>query len=320
MLQAHNITPVNTVVQILSLSREGLSSRQIALKVFGSKTKKSTVNDVIARAKEGHYDNVNNLAQPKILLIDIETSAAMVGAFQRWNINVSQAQVFQEVMLLGFVAKWLGSDDLIEVYPTRFSKWNTEREQKQMLQKAWQLLDQADFIIGHNSKKFDLPFINACLVQHGITKPSPYRQIDTLKIARQNFKFPSNSLDSLGEFLGLGRKLQNSGFNLWRNCMLGNESSFKEMIEYNTQDVLLLEQVYLKLRAWDSTHPNVSFHYEDDGDLRCGICGSSELENTGKHAYTATGEYSLYKCSSCGGWHRSRKGNKRESETLAGVK
>ncbi len=310
-------TSERDIRKIIDMLDEGYSSRFIAEKVLGSGSKKSTVNDIRNRLMLPYTPDEN---LPKILLIDLESSAALVGAFQRWDVNVSQAQVFQEVMLLGFAAKWLGEDEIIEVYPTRFSNWETDEEQQQMLEKAWRLFDQADFVIAHNGIKFDIPMFNAQFIRHGFGKPSPYKPIDTLRIARRNFKFPSNSLDNLGEYLNLGRKVKHSGFALWRGCMLGETASFREMIEYNVGDITLLESVYMALRAWDSQHPNVSFHYEDDGQLRCGVCGDTDLQDTGKKAYTAASEFSLYKCGGCGAWHRSRKRNKRVSELLVGAK
>ena len=160
--------------------------------------------------------------------------------------------------------------------------------------------------------------MNAFFIQNNMTKPSPYRVIDTLRIARQNFRFDSNKLDSLGKFLGVGRKVDHSGFELWKGCVAGDTESWRVMLEYNNQDVLLLEEIYMILRSWDSKHPNFSIHYEDRN--RCGVCASSDLQETGKKAFTNTQSYDLYRCSDCGSWHRIRKADKVGSKTLVGVK
>lgn len=300
---------------VLKLLGLGYSQRQVATELLGSITRRSTVADIAKRNKGVQ----SSIKQPKVLLLDIETSAAIVGAFSRWGINIAQSQVFQEVMMLGLVAKWLGSDDYIEIYPSDFSMWSTDQEQHSILDRIWKLLDQADYVIAHNGDKFDVPLLNAQFVKHGFNRPSPYKRIDTLKIAKRYFKFPSNSLDSLGEFLGLGRKNSHSGFELWRNCMSGDVDKFREMIDYNVQDVKLLEDVYMVLRSWDSSHPNVAFHCDDEGGSRCGVCGSTNLEDTGKFAYTGVGQFPLYKCNDCNSWHRSRKSIGRKNEILVGV-
>ena len=334
---------------IVDMFYEDFSSRQIASILFDSPKLKSSINDIInglglreIKAQEGvkmargdvidkgwaiGLGETKTLAEAvveacrgaNILVWDVETSAAMVGAFQRWNINISQAQVFKEVMILGLCAKWLGSDDIIEIYPLDFSKWDSDFEQKRMLQIIWNLIDKADMTITHNGQKFDHPIINAQFVKHGFPKPSPYQVIDTLRIAKRNFKFPSNGLDALGEYLGVGRKMQHSGFSLWRGCMLGEEESFKEMCDYNAQDVLLLEEVYHKLKSWDHLHPNAAHFSQSDSHV-CPVCGSGDLIETGKKTFTSSNEYDLLQCNDCSAWSRYRKANKRVFKTLQGVK
>lgn len=293
----------------------GFTQRRVAEELLGSITKRSTVADV---AKRNRFVQTSE-RQPKVLILDIETSSAIVGAFSRWNINIAQSQVFQEVMMLGLVAKWFGSNEYIEIYPSDFSRWSTDEEQRSILNRIWLLLDQADFVIAHNGDKFDVPLLNAQFVKHGFSRPSPYKRIDTLKIAKKYFKFPSNALDSLGEFLGLGRKKSHSGYELWRECMSGNVDKFREMIDYNVQDVKLLEDVYMTLRSWDSSHPNLAFHCDDQTGSRCGVCGSNNLDDTGKFAYTGVSQFPLYKCNDCNSWHRGRKSVGRNNEILVGV-
>lgn len=302
--------------QISTLHSLGFSSRKIAKTVLGRSSRKSTVTDFLTRKSIDE----SQIKKPKILLADIETSFAQVGAFGRFNINVGEAQVFEHTKLLGMCAKWLSEDEMIEIWPERFEDWNTEYEQKQMLSKAWRLIDEADYIIGHNYANFDSKMLNAYFVKHGFSKPSPYKIIDTLKIARQNFRFDSNKLDSLGAILGVGRKVSHTGMDLWMRCFKGEKEAFLEMLEYCNQDVLLLEEIYMRLRSWDSKHPNISFHCEDDGQTRCPICASTALTDTGKKAYTNANAYSLLKCVECGGWHRSRNSEKRSTSTLVGVR
>lgn len=311
-------TPLGVENEILKLLELGYSQRHIAREILGDTNRESLVRNIKRRNIIPPVVD-SSIKQPKMLLLDIETSAAIVGAFQRWDVNVSQAQVFQESMLLGLVTKWFGDDNYIEIYPTNFKNWSDKDEQKGMLEKIWRLLDQADYVIGQNSNKFDIPYLNAQFLLHGFSRPSPYKRIDTLRMAKRHFRFPSNSLDSLGEFLGLGRKTKHNGFELWRRCMSGETGGFREMIDYNVQDVNLLEQVYLKLRPWDSTHPNISFQCDDDYSMRCGVCGSDNLEQTGKFAYTNVSQFPLYKCGDCHSWHRTRKASSRSSHTLIGV-
>lgn len=305
--------------QIDLLNGLGYTRRKIAEVVLGRDTRNSTVTDYLL-GKDDKQEDVEALLMakggPNTLLIDIETMFQIFGGFGRFNQNFSEAQVFENSKLLCACAKWLGSQHMIEISPEDFSEWHTPGTQEAMLWKAWNLLDRAEYVIAHNVS-FDTKMLNAFFITNGLPKPSPYRIIDTLRIARQNFRFDSNKLDSLGKFLGVGRKVDHTGIALWMDCYKGDTDAWRHMIEYNVQDVLLLEDVYYKLRPWDKNHPNLSIHFDDEE--RCGVCLSKDLRDTGKLASTNTSRFPLYQCGGCGAWQRLRYSEKRSNKTLVGV-
>jgi len=110
------------------------------------------------------------------------------------------------------------------------------------------------------------------------------------------FSLNSNRLDALGQFLGVGRKLAHTGKHLWLSVMAGDLKAHKKLKEYNIRDVELLERVYLKLRAWSPTHPNLNFFTRADA---CPVCQSNKLRHEG-HRYTMTGKRQGFKCKGCG--------------------
>ena len=69
------------------------------------------------------------------------------------------------------------------------------RDDKRVLQSIWKLLDEADIVIGHNGDRFDLRKLNARFIDNDINPPSPFRTIDTLKVARREFAFVSYTKD-----------------------------------------------------------------------------------------------------------------------------
>lgn len=303
--------------QIDVLEGLGYTRRKIAETVLGRASRNSSVTDYILRRNGENSPDEACPNYPKILVFDIETSFQIFGGFGRFNQNFSESQVFENSKLLGLCAKWLGSDNMIEIWPSRFKEWGTPESQKEMLEKAWQLLDRADYVIAHNAK-FDTKMLNSFFLFNGLTKPSPYRIIDTLRIAKSHFRFDSNRLDSLGKFLGVGQKTPHTGFQLWRECAEGNSEAWRHMIAYCSQDVRLLEEIYYKIRAWDKNFANLGIHY-DDGDMRCGVCLSKDLQDTGKTVQSNTQQYDLLKCGECGAWQRNRKAVKRSTKTTQGV-
>ena len=161
-------------------------------------------------------------------------------------------------------------------------------------------MDEADVIIAHNGDRFDLPKINTRFLTHKLNPPSPYKTIDTLKIARSVFKFDSNKLDDLGRYLSIGRKLPHTGFHLWKGCMSGDKASWKLMKRYNGHDVELLEKVYYIMRSWCKNHPNINMGLSEV----CPKCQSTKVQRRG-FSYTLLRKKQNWFCTSCCGWWQS---------------
>jgi len=237
---------------------------------------------------------------PKILIIDIETSPTKAFIWRMWKENIGNNQVIDHSYIMCFSAKWFGEDEII------YSETRTEDDSsitKQMIE----LLDQADFVVAHNASRFDVPRINAAAIINGMKPPSPYRVIDTLKVAKKHFKFERNTLEHIAEILGCTPKSSHAkfnGFELWKECLDGNEEAWEEMRDYNIQDVHTLEEVYLKLRPWHKEHPNLGSKMESDVPV-CSRCGSPNLKQKG-YTYTDVSKFPLFHCKDCGSYSRSR--------------
>jgi hypothetical protein len=197
--------------------------------------------------------------------------------------------------------KWLG-EDKIHYFETR-----TE-DDSELVTKTIEFLDKADIVIAHNGKTFDVKKINAYAIMNNIKPPSPYRVIDTLVEAKKHFMFERNTLGYIADALECSPKLEHAtfqGFELWRECMRGNEEAWAEMKKYNIQDILTLEEVYLKMRPYIKSHPNV-VTTANSLRHRCTACGSYNLHQTG-YSITNVSKFKRYKCEDCGSFSRGRK-------------
>ena len=161
-----------------------------------------------------------------------------------------------------------------------------------------EFLDQADVVIAHNGDNFDIKKCNARFIFHGLTPPSPYQTVDTLKIARRHFEFDSNRLDALAKYFGIGGKLPHTGKHLWLGCMSGDLKAWKMMRQYNVHDVDLLEEVYEKLRPWSTNHPNFNLYTRETA---CPVCQGKKFQKRG-HLMTRTGQKPRLQCTTCGKW------------------
>lgn len=250
----------------------------------------------------------------RVLIFDIETAPTKAYIWKRWKENISQDQIVSEGYILCYAAKWLHEEDVIVDALPFYSEYENDKENdKHVVSSLYELFNSADIIIAHNGNSFDVPLMKSRFLYHGFMPPKPYKSIDTKLIAKSEFRFPSNSLDGLGAYLGLGRKIHNDGFILWTGCMEGDKESWKNMVEYNIQDTNLLEQVYLKLRPWYSKHPAMDV-YNKSGVMRCKCCGSTNLKEDDL-VYTNISGFTSYQCQDCGHWNRGRK-NQRIKEQM----
>lgn len=246
----------------------------------------------------------------KILIIDIETAPNIAYVWGAWKQNIGQKQWVSKSHILSFAAKWYQEDKI-------FYEENRKKNDRKIVASMFKLLDEADIVVAHYGKKFDLPTIIGRGVVHGLKPPSPYHIVDTKEVASREFRMVSNSLANLCEELGLPRKSDHKkfpGFELWLECLRGNDEAWKEMEEYNIDDVLALEALYDRLRPYIRNHPSV-IRDETDGAVLCVKCGSDDIQFRG-YFYTKAGlAYHKFVCNECGGWGRTRLSAKDVART-----
>lgn len=239
----------------------------------------------------------------KILLLDIETSPNTAHVWGLWQQNVSINQLMESSYVLCYAAKWLNSDEML------FDSVQQSKP-KAMLKGIHGLLNEADAVVHYNGTKFDIPTLNKEFLLHRYSPPSPYKQIDLLRVVRSQFRFPSNKLDYVAQRLGLGQKHAHEGHELWVKCMNGDKDAWKRMADYNIQDVILLEDLYNTLLPWIKNHPNKNLHSDNPC---CPTCGDTHLQKRGT-AVSATGTYQRYQCRACGSWSQGTKTTKKNVE------
>jgi DNA polymerase elongation subunit (family B) len=149
----------------------------------------------------------------KVLLLDIETAPNKVYTWGLYNQNVALNQIEEAGYTMCWAAKWYGSKDML---------FNSIRNGKVgFLKEIYDLISEADVVVHYNGTKFDMPTLNKEFVRIGLTPPSPVIEIDLYRTAKNRFRFPSNSLNYVAEYLKLGGKLAHKGMELWRDCMAG---------------------------------------------------------------------------------------------------
>lgn len=232
--------------------------------------------------------------KPKILTFDIETAPNLALAWGLFNQNISISQIVEPGRVLSFAAKWLGSNRIL---------FHSEKHDghEGMVRAMWDLLNEADFVVGWNSKGFDEKHMNREFLLAGLTPPAPYKSIDLLLSVRAQFKFASNKLDFVSQQLGIGQKIKHSGQELWNAVLAGDDKAWNLFRRYNKQDVALTEALYVYLLPWLKNHPNMGLWA--DGERVCAKCGADQLAFDGL-ATTGTAAYARVQCAGCGSWNR----------------
>lgn len=236
-------------------------------------------------------------SKPRTLLFDVENAPALGYFYDLWK-EGNIVSKLKEGYFLSVAYKWLGEKTQVIALPDyKGYKPNTEDDEK-LIRDLWKLFDEADIIVAHNGDQFDIKKSNARFTYYKLPPPSPYKTIDTLKVARRYFNFTSNKLNDLAQHLGYGQKVVHTGVHLWLGCMAGDSAAWHLMQKYNKHDVDLLEKIYLHFQPWITNHPNLS-----DGQT-CPKCGSANLRNKGP-TVTNGFIYTRYTCRNCGGNCRS---------------
>ncbi len=276
-------------VDAVKLAQDGLSWRKISEKLGVAK---STVSDHLRKV----FSKVEVKPQgPKILFLDIETKYMLLEGWGLFNQNFSVDQIAEDWSILSYSAKYADSDEVL------YSDV-TEMTEDELLQELHDLLNDVDFIIAHNGRRFDLKKIRARMITRGFKPHSPVRVIDTLEIAKKEFAFTSNKLLYLTRLLC--KKNQKSdhgkfaGHSLWKEFVKGNPEAIAEMREYNQIDVVSLQELYELLAPWSSTLP-VFEVYQDNFD-------NSEWIEDG-FSYSNLGKYQRYRNMKTGQYRRGNK-------------
>lgn len=214
--------------------------------------------------------------QPRILTIDIETAPNLAYVWGLFNENVPLARLIESTQVMCFAAKWYDQKSV-----QFFSQF--EHSHETMIKEAYNLIDEADYIVGYNSKRFDYAHLSREFLLSGMSPPSPSTQIDLLQVVRQRFKFTSNKLDHVSQQLGIGTKIHKAvDFELWTGCMNNDPASWKIMERYNRQDVVLTEKLFDRLKPWFGSLLNVGLFTGVEGS--CTKCGSLNTQKRGPRA------------------------------------
>ena len=245
------------------------------------------------------------MSGPRILIFDIERVPMRTKQLEAWDMKSLQyrrltpndIESWGRTICLAY--QWL---DERKVH--FLAEWQ-EGGRQAFLENARDMLSEADLVVGHNSKGFDVPHLQGEFLLDGIDQPSPFKQFDTLLTARAKANFEANHLDTLTRRFGLSHKTDKYSSKIAWAAVEGDEKAQRRIQRYNEGDVRATKALYLYMRALGNVNLNVFF--DDEADVvRCPTCTKTKVQKRGV-AVTALGSYQRYQCQSCSAWGKGKK-------------
>jgi len=267
-------------------------------------------------------DDLIQASRAKVLILDIETQRAITEVWTTYKPFITIDNVIVDARVLCFAAKWRGKDKVIfkscwrDPVSVNGRNEDAEQEYRQMMQAAWDLLNECDILVTYNGDRFDWQWLEREFTRLGMARPLPYRSQDLMKVNKKWFKAGQLSLKldwSLRKLLGES-KIAHGGVDLWHEIRYGSakerRAACKAMREYNIHDARKTEQLF---EHWLPYLPlNMALYGDrlaaDDGLLHCTKCDSTNLHRQ-EGAFVRTGAYGyqLYRCVDCGAVSRGKR-------------
>lgn len=237
----------------------------------------------------------------KTLMVDIER---LPGSFTAdfWDLNAFKGRrihpdlVTEWPSTICFAAGWYG-----EKRTTFKSVWDDGADA--MHEAAFALYDEADLVITYNGIGFDNRHFASGWTERGMGRPSLWKDIDLLRVARQSHGWESKTLDSVCKRLGVANKSDKYQVSVARAAVDGDKAAQRKLKAYNVNDVVILAAVYERLMPYIKGHPHVSPISGATSNL-CPRCASGDVVRNGSYS-PAVYVYAAWKCNTCGSHFRT---------------
>jgi hypothetical protein len=245
------------------------------------------------------------VTEPRVLCYDIETAPLQVYTWSPWQANA--AKVVHDWQMLSVAWRWHGEKRVssASIPDWRGYKPLEDGDDYEVVATVADLFDEADVVVAHNGNKFDQPKTKTRMIAHGFDPPSSYKEVDTLQIVKQQFRFTYSRLDEVCKALGIGAKHNTGGIDLWHGCINGDPKAWAKMVKYNKQDVVLLDALYERVLPWAKNAPNMAL-LSDRPDVcpRCGRKGEFIIRGYRHNQVTKRVQY---QCTACRGYVAGRR-------------
>lgn len=221
----------------------------------------------------------------KLFVFDLETS----------NLDANRGHI------LCAAGKWVGAKPIytwrIDETPGYGSTPASFVDDSELVRGLTPYLEEADAVIAYYGSGFDVPYFNTRAIINKLPPPAPFTVIDPWKTARSRLKLARNSMDSVAAAYQTPHQKQHLPWDDWLRAQYGDKKAIDKLLKYNVNDVVVLEEIYLRMRPLIKDHPYVGTAVA--GSSRCPSCGSARVKGDG-YRRTRKFEVKRGRCSDCG--------------------
>lgn len=214
-------------------------------------------------------------SQAKVLIYDIETSRVEARLWWSGKQYVNGAQITSDPSVITIAWKWLGEDEI------HCLTWDKNKSDEKLIKSFLKEYNCADLVIGYNNNRFDNKWINTRALKYDLDVNTYVKSFDIMKQSKSLFRLPSYSMNYLAKYVGVKTKLQHSGLSMWDQIQYGTKKEAKKamemMVEYNVQDIVVTEQVYLKVRKY-MKNPIHLGALKGKSKSSCPTCGGTNVK------------------------------------------
>lgn len=168
-----------------------------------------------------------------------------------------------------------------------------------MHEAAFELYDQADIAITYNGISFDNKHLMGGWTERGMGRPSTWKDIDLLRVARASLGWESKTLDAVCKRLAIPSKNDKYSVEVARAAVAGDIKMQRKIRRYNVNDTDILPAVYEALMHLVKSHPHAAPSLGLERTI-CPRCTSDNVERVGTYT-PGVYNYPEFMCRACGG-------------------
>jgi len=228
----------------------------------------------------------NRVSSANVMIYDIETCRMVVKTFWTGKQYIGYNQIQGEPRIISISWKWLGGDKVHHL------TWDKLHSDKEMMEAFLKEYNKADMVIGINNDSFDNRWINARAAKHRLDVNTMVKSFDVQREMKRVFRIPSYAMKYTAKYFELDQqKMEHEGEIMWQMIEDGTPEQqreyLKKMVNYNVQDILTTEELYISLRKYFGHKMHFGV-FDGENKWTCPNCGTNNI-SLEKTSFTAAG-------------------------------